>query len=390
MGLALYNSPSHPPSFPPGEDEEDGDLQGLGLCQHRYLPGHAGPSFIDPTNPKARHARKPFKWSSEKFTNLHLCALQLDNGSEQTGDALPEDWLPHHVLAARSTPVFQRKYDYFFGPTPRDIDHSRGKANQSKKLHFEDECQEARALARDGRVRLPYDGERQRSSQRRPPSLERQDAFRDGRTAKRKRLLDEGDAVSDEELRLLGLLYDDDNHHNGDAQQDKELYAMGLLYDNEHLRGERFSLQQIQREEPVYAIKARHKKDRRRRKSQKLDMTLEFSVLGEDEEIAALLTAGGNAEVARCTEEASKAAQQQHSSPALTVIYELVEERNGEEEEKEEEEETWDIIIDGEECNEDGNATPAMADVMVEMDSGSGSGEGGGGGTTEPWVVLGP
>ncbi|KAK4188582.1 hypothetical protein QBC35DRAFT_495862 [Podospora australis] len=377
MGLALYNSPSHPPSFPLGGDDVDADedgSQGLGL-DHRYLPGHAGPSFRDPANPKARHVRKPFKWDTSKIQLLQAWSLDPETDLQADG------WRPHEILAIQSVPpLFKANDVYGLGCTARDIAHGRGKAKLSERIRRQDEYQEAYTLARDGRIRLPFDEERRRS-QRRPPSLERQDAFRDGRTTKRKRIIGEEDIVSDDELRKMGLLYDDNDE---DAQQTKELYVTGLLYDDEHLRGERFTLETIQREEPVYAIKTQlKKKNQRRRNGQKLEMSLDFSVLGDDEELASLLTACAEGRTQSAAtdlstdsdavrSQAATGAQQQHGNAPLKVIYELVEE------EETAEEDAWDMVDDGmERLNGYNNAEPSLAEVVMEE-----------GGTKDPWVVL--
>lgn len=68
----------------------------------------------------------------------------------------------------------------------------------------------------------------------RPPSLERQGAFRDASTAKRR--MSQSESSSDG---------DNDN---------AELYSLGLLYDNEHACGAGFGLDTIVHDAPLYSI----------------------------------------------------------------------------------------------------------------------------------------
>ena len=120
------------------------------------------------------------------------------------------------------------------------------------------------------------------------PSLERQDAFWDGNTAKRKRL------VQAQYVEEVG---------------DEELYRRGILYDDEYERGEGFSLAEIVHDasaEVGWNVRYRPAKRRgravkreggRERGFEGLELALSFARLGEDEALAEWLMAPGEEEV---------------------------------------------------------------------------------------------
>lgn len=108
----------------------------------------------------------------------------------------------------------------------------------------------------------------------RRPSLEREDAFRDANTSK----------ATLRQRRSLPLTED---------AQIAELYRMGLLYDHEQDRGEGFSLNSINHDEPTYIIRPA-KRARRQNKSrayleQQLHLDLSFTDLGDNDAIARYL-----------------------------------------------------------------------------------------------------
>ncbi|KAK1712599.1 hypothetical protein CaCOL14_006823 [Colletotrichum acutatum] len=139
----------------------------------------------------------------------------------------------------------------------------RGQTRRSTRQWRTDEAAEGRNLASSG-YKLP-------GEHRRTPSLERQDAFRDPRTAKAR-------------------LYPED------APDIEELYRMGLLYDDEHLRGPAFGLDSIDHySEPEYTMRPA----KRARKSEpqqvsydddvQLALDLSLAELGRDESFAQFL-----------------------------------------------------------------------------------------------------
>ncbi|KAK4118582.1 hypothetical protein N657DRAFT_685130 [Parathielavia appendiculata] len=230
--------------------------------------------------------------------------------------------------------------------------------------HWAADADEGRALARSN-ILLPgeqyaqqldqqYGHERHRRSsrassdssssdgrQRRPPSLERQDAFRDEKTIKRRRCSwddtssglstnvprsvrteDDDDAREVAELYRMGLLYDDD------AREVAELYRMGLLYDDEHERGEGFSLDRIVREEPVYSLRVRPARRRGREDIfgfvPSFTVDLAFPAFAEDESLARWLISGCSSSQGMLPEEPRRPRRKAlHDTPRLTVIYEL-------------------------------------------------------------------
>lgn len=236
------------------------------------------------------------------------------------------------------------------------------------------------------------------SSSSRPPSLERQDAFRDEKTVKRRR-------GRDRPRRMPSVpTWAEDEQHSPvrtqpgdlDAAQVSELYRMGLLYDDEHERGAGFSLDAIVRdpEEPVYSLRVRPTRrgrrddgDRDDRDGTSLSVDLAFSVFGEDEALAGWLLSGSSQ--GQALEEPRPWIEAGHDThnPRLTVIYELADDAVsavsgddfldsvsvsevsycGEDDDR-----VW-ALSDG--CN----AAPGTAASVVEVE-----------GDVGPWVVLGP
>lgn len=98
---------------------------------------------------------------------------------------------------------------------------------------------EGRDLARSD-LALPTDTAP--GSARRTPSLERQEAFRDESTTK-KRTTSFRRETSFKALNVSG------------DETTAELYRLGLLYDDEHLRGEGFGFGTLVRDEPAYTLR---------------------------------------------------------------------------------------------------------------------------------------
>ena len=235
-------------------------------------------------------------------------------------------------------------------------------------------------------------------TRRRPPSLERQDAFRDEKTAKRRRSADDTPVAMRRGRAEL---------EEADACSVTELYRLGLLYDDEHERGAEFSLAQIVREEPAYSLRVRPAKRGRREEGERrigfvsmsCAVDLAFSAFGEDEALARWLLSGstyGSSHGTVVVDEPRQTRTDVHDdTPRLTVIYELADAGVSDvsaddfldsvsvseisccsEEEEEEDELAW-AVLDG--CvNGTENAAPPVAVVGEEVDD-----------DVDPWVVLG-
>jgi len=233
---------------------------------------------------------------------------------------------------------------------------------------------------------------------RRPPSLERQDAFRDEKTAKKRRR-------GRQQHRGQQLRWEEDEQeHDSNARDEQaevaELYRMGLLYYDEHERGEGFSLQGIVRDEPAYSLRVRPaKRSRRAERRGAISLSavdLAFSAFGADEALAEWMLSntgpgsGSTSSDAPAREEHRPWMEIAHDTPRLTVVYELADDAvsamsvdddlldtisvseisfcGGDEGS----EMAW-AVLDG----NDGNATSATMD-SVEADE-----------DVDPWVVLG-
>jgi hypothetical protein len=174
-------------------------------------------------------------------------------------------------------------------------------------------------------------------SNSRPPSLERQDAFRDEKTVKVKRRRGRGRPNT---TASASTTWAEDEQHSPvrlgtgdlDASETAELYRMGLLYDDEHERGAGFSLDAIARdpEAPVYSLRVQPARRRRRDErddrgdNAALSVDLAFSAFGADEALAGWLLSGSSSQ-GTVLEESRPWTEGVHDSqnPRLTVIYEL-------------------------------------------------------------------
>ncbi|KAK3179135.1 hypothetical protein K4F52_009381 [Lecanicillium sp. MT-2017a] len=159
---------------------------------------------------------------------------------------------------------------------------------------------EAVDLAHSG-IPLPGDGHHQRR-----PSLEREDAFYDGTTAR-----------GNVKVRTQARPTDD--------AEIAELYQMGLLYNSGEVDRGTFDINSIRHDEPTYIIRP-SKRARKNAKAkgytleQPLHLDLSFSDIGDDEAIVRYLMAltdPGDSPEGAVDEET------QQSSPPLRVIYEL-------------------------------------------------------------------
>ncbi|KAH6838617.1 hypothetical protein B0I37DRAFT_419550 [Chaetomium sp. MPI-CAGE-AT-0009] len=242
------------------------------------------------------------------------------------------------------------------------------------------------------------------TSGRRPPSLERQDAFRDEKTAKRRRQRHQQRQQQWREWEEWEGDEQEQEHDGGlrDEQAEvAELYRMGLLYDDEHERGEGFSLDGIVRDEPAYSLRVRPAK-RARGEERARDgvflsaVDLAFSAFGADQAWAGWLLSGSGSGSGFASSDAPVLEaprpwmETAHDTPRLTVVYELADDAvsamsvdddfldsvsvsdisycGGEEGD----EMAWAMLNRG-----DGNAMSTTMD-LVEAD-----------GEVDPWVVLG-
>ena len=372
MGLQLYS--------PPGSDFPT-DLSDP--LEYRYLPGRAGAEGL---NPHAKHHRRPLSWTQWKLS----CA-QFDGEEALVG--LAEDSPRHkqHIVNLAKTNVrYHRQYNAYHCSFPCDCREFQGVKHVTKgyrKACMNDAVEEGRALALSDIV-LPGDHSRgipletargrsrstPRSRSSSPPSLGRQDAFRDSRTTKKRsyrtmstaasaalaKVVVEGEVTKQvtspakddvEDLCRLGLL-----RHNDDDEVE-QLYKMGLLYDDKHERGSGFTFHAVDHNEPVYKLDVRPTKRGRKNRvgsrstnavtsaaprntqeeSIQLELALNLSLaaFGEDEELAAflispseseILTLDDDVEVSGSTESVSKrrcTESQERIERPLTVIYEL-------------------------------------------------------------------
>jgi len=258
---------------------------------------------------------------------------------------------------------------------------SRNTTRLATRQRWPTDCDEGRELARSA-ARLPSDDDRGR----RPPSLERQQAFCDGATTKKRQ-------------RLTTLDADDVELDTAD------LYRLGLLYDDEHERGSGFDLDTIVHDEPVYKLNVRHAKRGRKPANgfekhhydvASLPLDLSFAALGDDETLARYLISPDEDELLATvsTPSASQARRAADSpTPLITVIHELdddtinVDEVSSRSLHAPRESEFPDLVSDND--NDDENEDWALLkddDDDEEDDDGEG---GAAPGNPDAWIVLG-
>jgi hypothetical protein len=197
-------------------------------------------------------------------------------------DSDREDLKPHQI-AARAVESARIRRDLRRGPQSQST--VRGKLPDRLIRGWSLEDDEGRDLAHDSIV-LPGDEFRLR----RTPSLERQDAFHDETTTKRKRC----DVCEQPHPDLVA--------------DDAALYRLGILYDEDpYARGSGFSINAIARSEPTYSVNYRPLKRGRKAKAgllreslgreYALPLNLSFSALEDDETIARYLISPDDAEL---------------------------------------------------------------------------------------------
>lgn len=215
---------------------------------------------------------------------------------------------PHHYQREDSNPnpgarrtnlEKDLRNELYFTDLFSNLNPPRSRGTRNTPRWGSDEV-EGRDLAKSA-VPLPSD----RNRLVRRPTLEREDAFRDANTAK-----------GNVRLRRSQPLTED--------AEVAELYRMGLLYDDEKDRGDGFSLNSIEHEEPVYAIRpakrARKNKVRGYGLDRPLHLDLSFTDLGGDDAIAQYLLSS----TAEQSEDGTvQKSEQSRSFAPLRVIYEL-------------------------------------------------------------------
>lgn len=302
MGLVLPN-PSDP------------DFLDTYLTSHRHLPSR------DPfSNPRAKHPRRPFAWSQWKNLTRHERLAQAD---PEVSASPPR---PHHLTLYNANLARHRQ--------PRSPS-ARSSPSQAGHAYYPSDIAEGHLVALS---EVPLPGELPVTYHRRPPSLSREDAFRDARTSRK---------------RPSPSLYADD----------EELYRLGLLYDNEHERGEGFSLDKIVHEEMVWEVRPAKRGRNMKRNGRKdasmnnlnkgvggngqdfcaLELALSFAALGEDDALAAWLLKPGEEEIVPYQdgeEKERRGVVVRQGSGDLTVVYELDERCDEEETQPQEEDVT--------------------------------------------------
>ncbi|KAK4638752.1 hypothetical protein QC761_704770 [Podospora bellae-mahoneyi] len=199
MGLCFHSSTYLPPSLPPqfggkglGDPTSDLEFPETNPSNEQYFSQHS-------RHPKAKHPHHPFKWSTRRLHTIHqkahehwLWSLNYYWSHHDPSKQAPLRIKPHQVRAIASSKAIGPKRAGIepFARTwakcnlvKRRRKDQQGHWNQLAEYALED--QECAA------VQLPYEREGERSErrqlQRRPPSLEREDAFRDEESSKRRR-----------------------------------------------------------------------------------------------------------------------------------------------------------------------------------------------------------
>ncbi|KAK3936502.1 hypothetical protein QBC46DRAFT_394870 [Diplogelasinospora grovesii] len=331
-------------------------------------------------NPRAKHPHKPFSWGSDK-----LLKIEANYRQQLAREPWAEPELKKHHLAAFTAEVshFRNRRGSHWSSTK--LTRNRLGSHTRTRWTAAD-TDEGVALAHDDRVQLPCDRGR-----RRPPSLERQDAFRD-----------ESTSTSTRRNKKRSYRHITSSQSSNDSERDvEELYRLGLLYDNEHERGSGFSFDAIAHDEPLYRCNVRPAKRGRNSQTRKnhkqfpdevlLPLNLSFAELREDEALAAFLISPSHSELLETSVVVEPVRGGSQVEVPLRVIYELeVEEdtyNSGEEEEEERDE-----LEEDEQEKDDFWAMVDEDDISCcgEEDTAVAEGEHGGGDEDAcQWVVLG-
>ncbi|KAK3369644.1 hypothetical protein B0T24DRAFT_362951 [Lasiosphaeria ovina] len=221
------------------------------VFERRYFPGRAE---TGDALPGAKHRRRPLSgWSQEK---LYYAEQAYWNNPD-------DEQVKQHYLTLAAANQAQNRQQH--APSLGWWDRSSGAQEQRGQRHIREgraiEIVEGHDLARSS-LHLPSD--RTARGGRRPPSLERQDAFRDPHTSKTSNpalLVSQNHNSSGKKNKnkrtfrqhLLSGSNDDfpephgsgDYVDPGDDIQVEDLYRRGILYDNEFERGSGFGFDAI-------------------------------------------------------------------------------------------------------------------------------------------------
>ncbi|KAK4202128.1 hypothetical protein QBC40DRAFT_277009 [Triangularia verruculosa] len=203
MGLRFYSSDYHLhipfPAGGSGIEDSIPDLDSLPkACSSstRYFRKH---NIDTEHNPKAKHPRRPFKWSTRRLHTTHQKAyehwLWSSNyywAHRDPSKQAPLRIQPHQIRAIVGSKAIGPKRA---GVEPFVRTWAKRDLAKRRRQHEQRSCKDLADAGLDDHenqeVQLPFERERDRSERRqqrrRPPSLERQDAFRDDETSKRRR-----------------------------------------------------------------------------------------------------------------------------------------------------------------------------------------------------------
>lgn len=317
--------------------------------EDEYLPYLTEARRSAGVNPRAKHGRRPFHWNQWKSYVRHYHAIDPEPHRRHYADIRGyqrTDTRPHWTALA-SANLSHHRNPHYVDKAWDGLRHKR--AVTAQRRVWRGLADDGEVLARSADVELP--------GTRRPPSLERQDAFRDTRGVKRRRSMD--DYSGDNNIAAP-------EHTGGRADEKAELYRLGLLYDDEHERGSEFTLDTIVHQgDPLWNVNfrvAKQNRGRRRRGSRRtehqvelglakgdslrgqqgrelspLDLALSFAVLSEDEAVAAFLMSPGSVSTTGGTYQNQDAMttstpeyhQPRRLAPLLKVFYELKEDTDG-------------------------------------------------------------
>ncbi|KAK0747263.1 hypothetical protein B0T21DRAFT_353994, partial [Apiosordaria backusii] len=351
----------------------------------RYLPRH---NLDINHNLKAKHPQHPFKWSTRRLRTINQHWFWSGNYYRAHHDPSkqgPFRIKPHQARAILNNKAIGTKRAGVepFVRTWANRDSIR-RRRQHEQRSWKELADAGLEDQDDEEVQLPFERERERSERRqqrrRPPSLERQDAFRDERTSKKRReMMRKADLTwayyyacgamvtgqeydADEKIRVVGHdqgVYEKDIyeaaarvvHDSGTEELDWE-YGRELIdqarfrIQTKRFRGRRVpTCKQEERVGQVFAS----------------DMRLEFSTLGVNEALAALIYSSqegiGDRDV------------HMQEAPLLRIVYEAADTTD------EEEDNEWELL-DGFRASDDD--TPPSRETAVV--------------TTEddliPWVLI--
>jgi hypothetical protein len=265
-------------------------------------------------NPRSRaravDPRYRYAWDKAKYARLSDRAAW--EGLDLPVGSYPRNRLrAYHTKGLRANGAAGRTPGWGFAFSKRCGYYEKGGRGQNRaSVGLRAEETEGRELARDVRVRMPREVERER----RLPSLEREEAFWDERTVKRRNTgstdftpvgkvdesprrgrrgwSPESSTLSDEAVR----------EDAREAEAVAELYRMGILYDDEHLRGSGFNFDNLAHDDsqPAYEVRVKATtRGRKRRalsptlweKEGRLSLKLSLAALGDDDALARWLIA---------------------------------------------------------------------------------------------------